>query len=113
MFAGPNGSGKSTIASFLPAGLLGKSVNADDIEAQVRRDGYFDAASMGLAVPADTLFTELVHAPVLTADRAYGGAPPSRHAPVSIPSRLSGRDARGPGARKPQVVKMGGKPPAP
>lgn len=68
MFAGPNGSGKSTIASFLPAGLLGKSVNADDIEAQVRRDGYFDAASMGIATPADALLAELIGAPILTAE---------------------------------------------
>ena len=68
MFAGPNGSGKSTLASFVAPQLLGVSVNADDIEAQVRRDGYFDTASMGIATPADALLAELIGAPILTAE---------------------------------------------
>ena len=68
MFAGPNGSGKSTLASFVAPQLLGVSVNADDIEAQVRRDGHFDAASMGIAASADALLAELIGAPILTAE---------------------------------------------
>ena len=68
MFAGPNGSGKSTLASFVAPQLLGVSVNADDIEAQVRRDGSFDTASMGVATPADALLAELIGAPILTAE---------------------------------------------
>lgn len=42
MFAGPNGSGKSTLKTYLSASLLGVYLNPDEIEAQIRRDGFLD-----------------------------------------------------------------------
>lgn len=42
MFAGPNGSGKSTIKSYLPEKLLGKYVNPDEIESEIKRTGFLN-----------------------------------------------------------------------
>jgi hypothetical protein len=42
MFAVPTGSGKSTLKTVLPIELLGVYINADDIEASVRGNGYLD-----------------------------------------------------------------------
>jgi len=42
MFAGPNGSGKSTIKTLLRPELLGRYINPDDIEADIRAQGFFD-----------------------------------------------------------------------
>jgi predicted ABC-type ATPase len=39
MFAGPNGSGKSVLKGYLPPELLGVYLNADEIEAEIRKDG--------------------------------------------------------------------------
>lgn len=40
MFAGPNGSGKSTLKDVLDPAWLGVYVNADDIEAEIRAQGF-------------------------------------------------------------------------
>lgn len=45
MFAGPNGSGKSTLKAVLPAELLGVFLNPDDIEDEIRRQGFLDFAA--------------------------------------------------------------------
>ena len=42
MFAGPNGSGKSTLKAVLPKVLLGIYLNPDEIEQEIRRDGFLD-----------------------------------------------------------------------
>jgi len=42
MFAGPNGSGKSTLKSYLPKALLGVYLNPDEIEQEIRRQGFLD-----------------------------------------------------------------------
>lgn len=42
MFAGPNGSGKSELKKVLPPALLGVYLNPDDIEAEIRRQGFLD-----------------------------------------------------------------------
>ena len=42
MFAGPNGSGKSTMKALLRPDLLMRYINADDIEAAIRGNGFFD-----------------------------------------------------------------------
>ena len=57
MFAGPNGSGKSTLKSLLPAELLGIFINPDDIEREIRSQGYLNLASYGVAVSADEALT--------------------------------------------------------
>lgn len=41
MFAGPNGSGKSTVKAQIDPGLWGRFVNADEIEAALRKTGSF------------------------------------------------------------------------
>ena len=53
MFAGPNGSGKSTLKSVLPAELLGRYLNPDEIEATIRAGGCVDFKDFGLAGVAD------------------------------------------------------------
>lgn len=42
MFAGPNGSGKSTIKLLVDKKLLGKYINPDELEAQIRRANFLD-----------------------------------------------------------------------
>ncbi|MBI5247883.1 MAG: zeta toxin family protein [Desulfomonile tiedjei] len=49
MFAGPNGSGKSTIKSVIRPELLGVYVNPDDIEDDLRAQGYLDLGAFGIS----------------------------------------------------------------
>ena len=42
MFAGPNGSGKSTIKDVINKELLGIYINPDDIEKNIKENGYLD-----------------------------------------------------------------------
>ena len=55
MFAGPNGSGKSALKSVLPPELLGVYLNPDEIEAQIRRDGWLVLADFGVSATAHEL----------------------------------------------------------
>jgi predicted ABC-type ATPase len=48
MFAGPNGSGKSTIKDLVPVNLFGHYLNPDDIEKEVRANGFYDARHLKL-----------------------------------------------------------------
>lgn len=48
MFAGPNGSGKSTIKDELLPHWLGVYVNADDIEAEIRTNGFMTLKPYGV-----------------------------------------------------------------
>ena len=48
MFAGPNGSGKSTLKSYLPKDLLGVYLNPDEIEQEIRRQGFLDLDIRGI-----------------------------------------------------------------
>lgn len=48
MFAGPNGSGKSTLKDVLDPAWLGVYVNADDIEAEIRAQGFVSLAPYGV-----------------------------------------------------------------
>ena len=50
MFAGPNGSGKSTAKAMLRPELLESHLNADDIEAAIRANGFFDFENWYIAV---------------------------------------------------------------
>jgi predicted ABC-type ATPase len=52
MFAGPNGSGKSTLKSFLPAALLGVYLNPDDLEREIRHQGFLNLSAYGVATTA-------------------------------------------------------------
>jgi predicted kinase len=49
MFAGPNGSGKSTIKSVIRPELLGIYVNPDEIEEELRLQGYLDLDAFGVS----------------------------------------------------------------
>ncbi len=55
MFAGPNGSGKSTIKNKLHPRLLGVYINPNDIERDLRLNGYLDFAAFGLQVTENAL----------------------------------------------------------
>lgn len=46
VFAGPNGSGKSTIKAILAPHLLGHYLNADELEAALRRNPFFHLHSL-------------------------------------------------------------------
>ncbi|MCM2348155.1 MAG: hypothetical protein NDI95_16245 [Acidovorax soli] len=48
MFAGPNGSGKSTLKDVLEPNWLGVYVNADDIEAEIRAQGFASLKPYGV-----------------------------------------------------------------
>jgi predicted ABC-type ATPase len=53
MLAGPNGSGKSTLKSCLPNSLLGVYLNSDEIEDEIRRQGFLDLPVHGVTTTAD------------------------------------------------------------
>lgn len=53
MFAGPNGSGKSTLKSVLPKELLGVYLNPDEMEQEIRRQGFLDFNAYNVSVTAD------------------------------------------------------------
>jgi predicted ABC-type ATPase len=53
MFAGPNGSGKSVLKSYLPTSLLGTYLNPDEIEADVKLQGYLDMKMFGAEMTAE------------------------------------------------------------
>jgi hypothetical protein len=56
MFAGPNGSGKSTLKSVLPKELLGVYLNPDEIEQDIRKQGFLDFTAYGVTVaPGEVL----------------------------------------------------------
>jgi predicted ABC-type ATPase len=52
MFAGPNGSGKSTLKSVLPDVLLGVYLNPDEIEQEIRQQGFLDLDRYSVATTA-------------------------------------------------------------
>lgn len=53
MFAGPNGSGKSTLKSVLPKELLGIYLNPDEMEQEIRRQGFLDFTAYGVTAVGD------------------------------------------------------------
>lgn len=53
MFAGPNGSGKSTLKNLLRPELLGIYLNPDDIEREIRQQGFLDFARYQVASTAN------------------------------------------------------------
>ncbi|MCX6856118.1 MAG: zeta toxin family protein [Verrucomicrobia bacterium] len=53
MFAGPNGSGKSVLKASLPEPLLGVYLNADEIEAEIKRHGCLDLNTFGIQTTAE------------------------------------------------------------
>ncbi|WP_425327383.1 zeta toxin family protein [Pseudomonas nitroreducens] len=65
IFAGPNGSGKSTFNRLVPAHLLGKYINPDDIERSIKSTGYFDFLPFGITSHKDEAIDFLRHHPIL------------------------------------------------
>ncbi|MGM0623410.1 MAG: zeta toxin family protein [Campylobacterota bacterium] len=55
MFAGPNGSGKSTLKSVISEELLGVYINPDEIEKQIKQNGYLDLRSYLVKVQNETI----------------------------------------------------------
>jgi predicted ABC-type ATPase len=53
MFAGPNGSGKSILKSYLSKELLGVYLNPDEIEQEIRKQGFLDFTIYGVTATAD------------------------------------------------------------
>ena len=75
VFAGPNGSGKSTLQTLLPRSLLGFYINADDIEATLRRDGFADLSCYGMKAPLTGIREFLLVSPLFS--KACGGIDPT------------------------------------
>jgi predicted ABC-type ATPase len=75
MFAGPNGSGKSVLKSYLPEPLLGVYLNADEIEAGVRKSGCLDMSTLGIRTTAEEVLPVFTSSDFLTthglAEAAY------------------------------------------
>ncbi len=57
MFAGPNGSGKSTIKSVISSHLLGHYLNPDDIEKEVKQQGYYDLRGLDIRTGREEVVT--------------------------------------------------------
>lgn len=55
MFAGPNGSGKSTLKSVLRPELLGVYLNPDEIERELKGDGFLELSKYGITVTQKNL----------------------------------------------------------
>lgn len=55
MFAGPNGSGKSELKKYLPPKLLGIYLNPDELEKEMRQQGFLDFSQFGVAVRAEEI----------------------------------------------------------
>ena len=65
MFAGPNGSGKSTLKSVLRKELLGIYLNPDDIEQEIRRQGFLELSAYGVASNEDEALSFFRDSPFL------------------------------------------------
>ena len=65
MFAGPNGSGKSLLKSYLPKELLGVYLNPDEIELEIRRQGFLDFAAYGVTTMAREVLSFFSGSPFL------------------------------------------------
>ena len=65
MFAGPNGSGKSTLKSVVPMNLLGVYLNPDEIEADIRRCGFFNPRAYQVDATEAELHAHLMASPLL------------------------------------------------
>lgn len=66
MFAGPNGSGKSTIKNVIPDKLLGYYLNPDDIEREVKNNGYYDARYLDLQTSTEEIIGFFNNHPLIT-----------------------------------------------
>jgi predicted ABC-type ATPase len=75
MFAGPNGSGKSVLKSSLPQVLLGLYLNADEIEAGVRKLGFLDLRSFGVETKEEEVLAAFLSSTLLA---SHGLAEASR-----------------------------------
>ena len=80
MFAGPNGSGKSTLKSVLPPVLLGVYLNPDELEDEIRQQGFLDFSAYGVTTTAEEVLpffrdsTFLISAGYVDAARRLGFA---------------------------------------
>lgn len=68
MFAGPNGSGKSTLQSVLPKELLGVYLNPDELEQEIRQQGFLDFAAYGVPTTAEEVLPFFTNSDLLIAE---------------------------------------------
>ncbi len=74
MFAGPNGSGKSTLKSLLPPALLGVYLNPDDMEKEMRANGFLDISAYGVTAAADEILAFFLNSSFLQSAGLSGEA---------------------------------------
>ena len=65
MFAGPNGSGKSTLNSIISRALLGVYINADEIEKEIKKNGFLDLYHYGITSDKKTVLSFFKNHPLL------------------------------------------------
>jgi len=65
MFAGPNGSGKSTLNGIISKELLGVYVNADEIEKEIKKNGFLDLSGYGIVSDEKSVLSFFVKHPLL------------------------------------------------
>ncbi len=65
VFAGPNGSGKSTVKSVINSNLLGHYLNPDDIEKEVKRDGYYSIRKLNISTSTEEIITFFQRHPLI------------------------------------------------
>ena len=65
LFAGPNGSGKSTIKSVIPSSLLGHYLNPDEIEKEVKQQGYYDIRGLDFTTSEEEIIDFFEQHPLL------------------------------------------------
>ena len=65
MFAGPNGSGKSTFKSMIRPELLGVYVNPDEIEKDIRNNGFHDFQNYQVTTTAKEVLDFFACSPLL------------------------------------------------
>jgi predicted ABC-type ATPase len=57
MFAGANGSGKSTLKSVINPALLGVYINPDDIEREIKAQGFLDFSAYQVTTNTDEVLS--------------------------------------------------------
>ena len=65
MFAGPNGSGKSELKKHLPPALLGVYLNPDEVEKEIRQQGFLEVSAYAVTTKAEEVLGFFHHSPFL------------------------------------------------
>jgi len=74
VFAGPNGSGKTELKKYLPPALLGVYLNPDEVEQEIRKQGFLDLSAYGVVTTAGAVLPFLLESSFLISNGLGGAA---------------------------------------